>query len=257
MRLTSPTVRLVAAAFTVVGMAAALAGCSPDTAAPGAGDPGQDPPAAGSTPTVEPSPAVESPAAVETAVRSTTAPPAAAGPDCLVGSWEMRNDSFEATLSALLLDDPDFPTEMLGSAGITLTGDTFIRFGTAGEYGGWQDGFTMAMGSGAETVRHTQTSADVAQYSADADHVYISEYQRLYAEAEMQIGDLATVSLPANDSSTANVSIFGHTAEVPVGAPEQPDATARYTCGGDTLTIQADGFPSATEFTRIADITRE
>ena len=42
-----------------------------------------------------------------------------------------------------------------------------------------------------------------------------------------------------------------------MGAPEQPDATARYTCGGDTLTVQADGFPSATEFTRIADITRE
>lgn len=184
-------------------------------------------------------------------------PAVATESDCLIGSWELVNASFEAALTAMLQDDPAVPADMLASLSISLSGKSALRFGADGQYGAWQDEYTMTIGTGGETMQHTQNSADIAAYEADAESVRVTGFQQLYVEAEMRIGDSIAVEIPNGNASMASISFFGHTADVSTNPRELIDGAAQYACTSDKLTLQAEGFPSAAEFVRIADITRE
>jgi len=228
--------RAVTAALAVWAIAT-VTGCAADADV-------ADPPAEPTTP---------APVTDDTASPDVTA----SGPECLIGSWELRNETFEAALVTMMRDNPDVPAELLSGRVVAITGTSSLRFGAGGDYGAWQDEFTMTIGSGGERMQHTQSSADVAQYRADGESVHVHDFQQLFAEATMTLGDSMTVSMPHGNASMASISFFGHTSEVPTQGRELLDGTARYTCRTDLLTLHADGFPSAAEFVRVADITRE
>lgn len=236
--MTSSRTRVIAAAFTALGICAALTGCAAGSGEQGSsGDPSKQ------VPVLEEKPSPDKPLA-------------AAGPDCIVGSWQLRNETFKAALTTMLQNDPAVPAEMLASLSISLSGQSALRFGKDGDYGAWQDEFTMIIGTGGEQTQHTQSSADVAQYEADGERVRVSGFQQLFVESELRVGDSVAVAVPNGNASMASISFFGHTADVSTDARELFDGSARYECSPDVLKLQADGFPSAAEFIRVADITR-
>lgn len=238
MGVTSSRVRALASAVLTLGIAAALIGCAADA---------EELPAEG--PRTEPTPSAEQDPGEQ------QAPEAAA--ECLVGSWQLVNASFEAALAELVRDDPALPADIRADLSIALEGQSSLRFGGDGAYGAWQDEFTMIIGTRGEQMRHTQSSADIARYEVEGTRVRVTDFEQLFVEAQMRLGDSIAVAMPNGNASMASISFFGHTADVATDARELLDGSAQYTCSADTLTLQADGFPSAAEFSRVADIVRD
>lgn len=173
---------------------------------------------------------------------------AAGGAACLLGTWELRNDTFEASMLALLQGAADVPAEVREAASITLSGGTFIRFAAGGEYTAWQEDFTMTFDLHGQQMNHVQSSRDSATYGADDDVLWVSGFVQHEWNAEMRVEGLATVSLDGG-TPMASIDFFGHTAEVPATERELVDRAARYVCAGDSLELHADGGMSA-GFTR-------
>ncbi len=234
--MTSSRTRVIASAFTALGICAALTGCAADSGEQGSSvDPSKQ------VPVLEEKPRPDKPLA-------------AAGPDCLVGSWQLRNETFEAALTTMLQNDPAVPAEMLASLSISLSGQSALRFGKDGDYGAWQDEFTMIIGTGGEQTQHTQSSADVAQYEADGERVRVGGFQQLFVESELRVGDSVVVAYP-----TAMLRWRASASSAIPPTCRQTFANSstalRDTVLPGVLKLHADGFPSAAEFIRVADIT--
>lgn len=236
MGMTFKTARIIAISFLTIGISAALTGCATETEVPG-----------------------------DTAVTGQEAPPtehnvkpepAQTPAECLIGSWQLRNETFEQAIAGMMQDSPDLPAEMRGSMSIRLRGASLVRFGPDGDYGAWQDDYSIIVGSELDNVRHTQNSADVARYEVQGDRLHVREFQQLFVEAEMTVGEGIRVSVPAGNDSMASISFFGYTANALADPRELPDGSAQFVCNDTLLKLQVDGSPSAVEFDRVADIKR-
>lgn len=153
---------------------------------------------------------------------------AGTGSECLIGTWQMRTETFEASLA-----------QLMGTGTISLSGDSYIRFDVEGNYRSWLDEFTMEISADGRTVRHIQNSGEAAQYDADAEYVWVSGFVEVFFEAVMDVGGFATVELDASD--TARVSVFDYRGDVPGVNREMIDGAARYQCDGSNLELYADG----------------
>lgn len=169
------------------------------------------------------------------------------GPDCLTGTWKMRNETFEAALAEMLRNDPALPPQMRGNFSLELSGASYIRFDGAGLYTAWLDDFTMTMSMSEGRVQHVQNSGDAASYEANDEYAWVTDFIGVYFNAEMVIDGIGSVSL--NGPGEAKVNVFGFTADVPGVDRELIDGAARYECTPESLELHADGGLSA-GFTR-------
>lgn len=160
---------------------------------------------------------------------------------CLVGSWKLNNKTFEEAMLKMIKDAPDMPADMKSDMSITISGDSFIRFGDGDDYGGWQDELTMTMKTRGSTISHVQDSSTSGNYGASDDFVWVSDVQILDVQATMSIDGLATVTLDSSSPGMASVDIFGWSGDVPGYDSDLSDGVAGYECSGDTLTMIADG----------------
>lgn len=173
---------------------------------------------------------------------------------CLTGSWQLRNETFEAALVELVQNDPSIPADMRAGMDITLSGGSFIRFDGGDLYTAWQDEFTMAFEADGQQVQHVQSSDDAATYGVEGEYVWVRDFTQLHLEAEMRIAGIGSVALEGGSDAMASVNVFGYSAAVPGIDRELVDGVARYECAADALTLYADADAGmAASFTRIAD----
>lgn len=163
---------------------------------------------------------------------------------CLIGSWQLRNETFEGAMTELLRSSPNAPAEIRSAADITLSGGSFIHFTADGAYSAWQDDFTMTFVLDGQQIDHVQSSHDSARYTADAEMIWVTGFTQHEWHAEMRMGALGTVTLQP-DVSMARVEFFDFQAETPAAGRELVDGAAQYECAGDSLTLHADGGMSA------------
>lgn len=206
-------------ALACVAAVALLTGCA--TEAPDAAPPAEAPPAS------------EAPA--ETA---------ASGADCLHGTWKLRNDSFENSMTELVLNSPDAPPQAKGMS-ISISGDSYMRFDGVELYTAWQEAFTMTMTLNGANTQHVQDSKIAANYDASDEHVWINTVQVIEQSATMTLDGIGTVAQDSSSPGMASIDVFGYTGTIPNVDPEFVDGAAAYTCGPDELTLHSDAGMSA------------
>lgn len=230
------------ACVAALGLVATTVGCA-DTAD---STPSPTAIAGGSTGTPQPTATAEqakpSPSPTETAAEQ-------AAPACLIGTWRLRNESFQAALSEIMLGAADMPADIRASASITLSGSSFIRFDGTDVYGAWQDDFTIHMAFDGHQATHTISSSDVATYEADDNYLWVTDFQQLHWEAEMNIDGMVSVSAES-ENPVASINFFDYSGHGPAFDREMVDGAAKYDCSAETLVLHADGGMTA-DFSRV------
>lgn len=151
---------------------------------------------------------------------TTAASSGAGGPDCLVGTWELDNESFvEAIRTAF--DQPGMNLESVEPAGGTYT----VELGADGEFSGTRDewGFVIAMAEGTLDILINGTESGT--WSADDSTLTVN-------------------STGADVDVSMTMEVDGVTTELPSSSADVPGAmqtASSYSCEGDTLSVTSEG----------------
>jgi hypothetical protein len=155
---------------------------------------------------------------------------------CLLGSWDIEPDSFEAYIMGLMAQSPEMPAGFT----IEIAGHDYLKFYENGQITTLRDNFRFAMGiPGAPQVITTINAHGDGQYSADGEFISMSNLIETVDTTSVTTADGQIVSTMSG--STTNVSIFGNSASLQtedINSDQTADsATGAYICTAETLEI--------------------
>lgn len=200
--------RVGAAALTVLTVFA-LSGC---------GDDDQEASATSSAGTSDTSDATSPVAAEEDSAAEEAVDEVADGEECLHGNWYLKNETFQALLTAS------------GGAGAEVTGFVVLSFDSEGKAMTTYDEWTTVVAQDGGTATMVRNGDDVGTYSLAGDTLTMTETDG---------NSVVSMTITTGDGQTMTMTPDHETAPVSNGT---------FTCDADTLTVTADG--GMTEFYR-------
>ncbi|MEM7335564.1 MAG: hypothetical protein AAF490_26035 [Chloroflexota bacterium] len=162
---------------------------------------------------------------------------------CLLGHWELNNQTFADMLTPLIMQNAtEIPAGM--SLQMTMEGRYLFEFKEDGVINSWQQNFLIRMkvlgesvaAGVAPTVDTTINAHGTGKYSADGEKLTVRNFINTVESATSSIGSIQA-TFGANQSS---VTMFGQTSNLDApnfneGAP--PATTTSYLCTDETLTL--------------------
>ena len=162
---------------------------------------------------------------------------------CLLGTWEIDPDSFEAFLMGLF--------EQYGAGAgmpagteftITVDGYDYVQFLEEGDMLTQREDFVISMGTNQGPAFVTTINAQGSgKYSADGEELTVSQLVDIVTELRGEIGGISVTQ----NLSAGTYSFFGNTVAGPGldGNVDGPTSTtAAYVCTQQTLTIDQPQF---------------
>jgi hypothetical protein len=155
--------------------------------------------------------------------------------ECLIGTWQVDNASFEAFLVA-------------NGGGMAVSGGDFMRFDDAGAYFSWSEDFTFSTGSGASAVTHVSNSSYTGDYGTvlnwggefPNDFLWVAETMIVVQDEVFTVGGIA--QFIDDGGAEGTIHLFdGYTGQVPF--PEEREAvegTGPFWCDIETLKLATD-----------------
>ena len=155
---------------------------------------------------------------------------------CLLGSWDIEPDSFEAFLMGLMAQTPDMP------AGFTveIAGHDYLKFHEDGEMTTLRDNFQLSMSiPGAPAVINTINAHGGGKYTADGEVITVDNLIETVDNVTVTTADGQVMSTMSG--STTTVSFLGNSATFQtedINSDQTADSTTgSYICTQDTLEI--------------------
>ena len=155
---------------------------------------------------------------------------------CLLGSWDIEPDSFEAFLMGLMAQTPQVPVEFT----IEIAGHYYLKFHEDGEMTTLRDNFQFSMIiPGHPHAVTTINGHGSGKYTADGELMTIDNLVETVDNVTLTAADGQVTAVMAG--STTDISFFGNSATVDTGDLNDdsgPDsATGTYVCTEETLEI--------------------
>lgn len=157
---------------------------------------------------------------------------------CLLGTWDVDPDSFEAFIMRIFEQyggGAGMPAGM--SLSVAISGHDYIQFLEEGDMLTQREGFTIAFGTdGTPVITTIIDSQGSGKYSADGEAMTVSQLVDVVSRIRAEAGGVSISQTP----SAGTYSFFGNTAAGPgFGSPtDGPTSTAaQYVCNEETLTI--------------------
>ncbi len=159
---------------------------------------------------------------------------------CLLGVWEVDNDSFEEFMMGVM--------QSLGEslpAGFTqeINGHYYTEFNEEGEMLTRRDGFSIAFGlEGNKTMTTIIDSQGKGNYSADGERIKFTQVTDYVNQVEARLDNVPFSISQAPGAGSA--TIFGQTAGIPGYEDDnQPQSSSgSYVCKQETLLIDQDQY---------------
>ncbi len=158
---------------------------------------------------------------------------------CLLGTWEIRLDTFRDRLTTRLAAEG-----LPGGATIEFLGHYYLAMDDDGVFLEQRDGLTSRIGAQGFSADIVTSSFSEGAYTADGETLAVTDMVQTYVEVTSNLGPLAIVL--GEDSGTA--SVFGGPTVVVdgVGQPSDTGGSATYECDEELLVITVAGFDSIT-----------
>ena len=157
---------------------------------------------------------------------------------CLLGSWDIEPNSFEAFIMGIMAETPDMPAGFY----VEIAGHNYLKFHENGELTTLRENLQISMGiTGQPGVISTINGHGSGMYTADGEIMTVTNLVQTVDSVIVTTADGQVVTTLSGN--TANVSFFGNSTTLQTGEDINSDAgpvsaTGNYICTEETLEIE-------------------